>query len=81
MRNIPNIYCDCMYYDNEDVVCDPTPETVVELVQAITDNFENPMLFHKLRLKRKEKFLAYESPESCKKIAQRIFQKSERREK
>lgn len=68
-----------LYYDKEDVVCGSAPETEEELIKAIKENFENPALYHELRMERKEKFMTYESPDSCEIITQRIFEELKKR--
>ena len=68
-----------LYYDKEDVVCGPAPETEEELIKAIKENYENPNLYHNLRMERKEKFMTYESPDSCEIVTQRIFEELKKR--
>jgi len=63
-----------LYYDKDEVICGSAPENEDELIQAIIDNLYNPNQFKELRLNRKSKFMTYESPDSCKIIAQRIFE-------
>ena len=63
-----------LYYDKKDVVCGSAPETEEELIKSIQENFEKPDLYHKLRMARKEKFMTYESSDSCEIITQRIFE-------
>lgn len=68
-----------LYYDKEDVVCGSVPETEEELIKAIKNNIENPALYHDLRMKRKEKFMTFENPDSCEIITQRIFEELRKR--
>ena len=62
-----------LYYEKEDVICGSAPETEEELIREIKENLEDPHRYHTLRMKRKEKFLTYESSNSCEIITQRIF--------
>lgn len=62
-----------LYYEKEEVVCGAAPENENDLIKAIQENFENPGLFHDLRMERKAKFMTYEGPDSCEIITQRIF--------
>ncbi len=70
-----------LYYNKKDVVCGAAPETIPELIKAIKENIENPNLYHDLRMERKQKFMTYESTDSCEIIVQRIFEEMERRKK
>ena len=73
-----------LYYPKEEVVCGDAPETIEELITAIEDNFAHPDKYKDLRKQRREKFLTYEGPDSCKIITEFILDKiaeKERRKK
>lgn len=62
-----------LYYGKEEIVCGSAPETVPELVRAIRENIENPGLNRPLREERMRRFMTYEGPDSCERIAERIL--------
>ncbi len=70
-----------LYYKKEDVACGSTPETEDELIMEIKKNFEEPLLYHDLRMKRKEKYMTYEGINSCELIIQNILQELDKRRK
>ena len=70
-----------LYYDKEDVVCGPSPQTEYDLIMAIKENIDNPSLYHELRMRRKEKFLFYDNPNNCEIIVQRIFEELSKKRK
>lgn len=63
------------YYDYKDVVAGDIAYNQDELVNSIIANIENPNKMQNIRNKRKNEFLTYESPESCKIISQAVFDK------
>jgi len=69
-----------LYYDKQDVTCGPFPETESDLIKEIIRNIQQPELFHELRMHRKEKFLTYENPNSCKTIIESLIKELELKE-
>ena len=62
-----------LYYEKEEVICGPTPNTIGELIEVIKRSVLNPVEYKDLRRARREKFLTYENPDSCKIIAEFII--------
>ena len=61
-----------LYYPKEEVVCGDAPENVTDLLKSLEANLENPGKDAELRKKRRERFMAYESADSCEKIFRAI---------
>ena len=68
-----------LYYEKEEVVCGEAPQTPEELMAAIRRSVEAPMQDQRLRALRREKFLTYEGPDSCKKIADFLVARTNKR--
>ena len=62
-----------IYYQQEEVVCGPTPRDEKELVKAIRESFGKAELHRALRQERIAKFMTYESPDNCRIITERIL--------
>ena len=56
----------------EEVVCGDAPKTVEELLRAMAVNLSKPERYSELRQVRKERFMPYESPDSCQVIYKEI---------
>ena len=61
-----------LYYTKEEAACGDMPENVSELLKSIVVNLENPGKDAELRKRRRERFMAYESADSCEKIFRAI---------
>lgn len=62
-----------VYYDKEHVVCGETPQDLTSLIIAIKKYIKDPSIDNKLRKIRKNEFMEYEGPDSCKTITNFIF--------
>lgn len=61
-----------VYYTKEEVACGKTPETVEELMLAIEEYLNDPMLDVELRDKQKNRFWEYDSEDTCEQIYREI---------
>lgn len=64
-----------LYYEKEEVVAGSVAESEEELVEAIKINIQDPKLFSERRKLIREKYLEYESRDSCEIIYQEIKKK------
>lgn len=62
-----------VYYKAGDVVCGDAPENVEQLLGALESNLRNPARHRDLRQIRRNRFMHYESAESCEIIYQSIM--------
>ena len=69
-----------LYYDIEDVACGTIAKNHDEVLTAIKDNICNPNLEQQRRKKNRNKFIQYESSDSCKIIMDFILQKLDKKE-
>lgn len=69
-----------LYYDIEDVACGTIAMNHDELLAAIKDNICNPDLEQTRRQKNRNKFIKYESSDSCKIIMEHILKKLDKTE-
>ncbi|PWJ66417.1 CDP-glycerol glycerophosphotransferase [Fibrobacter sp. UWB15] len=69
-----------LYYDIEDVACGTVATNHDEVLAAIKDNICDPNLEQARRQKNRNKFIAYESNDSCKIIMDFILQKLDKKE-
>lgn len=69
-----------LYYDIEDVACGSVATNHDELLAAIKDNICNPDLEQMRRKKNRNKFIEYESSDSCKIIMDYILKKLDKAE-
>lgn len=64
-----------VYYNREEVVCGDCPETQEELWDAIILNLEKPEKNIELRARRREEYITYERPDSCKIVCEEILKR------
>ncbi|MEE1598209.1 CDP-glycerol glycerophosphotransferase family protein [Acidaminococcus fermentans] len=62
-----------LYYDSENVVCGDIAGDKNQLVKLIMQNISNPTKRHALRESRKEKYMTYETSNSCENICSEVF--------
>ena len=64
-----------LYYSKDEVVCGDVVTDGSSLKQAIIRNLDNPRKDILLRKERKQKYITYESKDSCKKVAELVKDK------
>lgn len=62
-----------LYYDSEEVVCGDIATDKLQLINLIIENILNPAKRHELRKARKEKYMTYETSNSCKCIYREVI--------
>ncbi len=67
-----------LYYSKEDVCCGDIPSNIEDLITSIEENLIDSHRNEKLRNERRQRFLKYESSDSCKKIFEFINNKIEK---
>lgn len=62
-----------VYYKAEDIVCGDAPKTTDQLLDALEANLRAPGLRKELRKERRQKYITYESADSCEIIYQQVL--------